>query len=320
MFVQKLSNRLLRMAAVCLGAGMIWVSPGNVYAAEAPFPIAWQQGEADGAEAQRMKYLPWASSWYDYPWNRGTETGNTVGLAGCSLFSVINGVYYHTGQFIEPKILADFALEEGYRTPGVSGVLVEFFPAFSEAFGEEYGVEFVGDTKEAEEVLAHVRSGGTSSSNVYGHWITIADYDEENDLYLILDSAIHCQRCANIEWTDKENGIAWLTPEELLEEGKSGYYGIDQRHSALFVFEEHTFAAEPGDANGNGVVNISDATAVLTYYAQSAAALDPDVLHLHPEQNAVCLEAADMDGNGALDISDATAILELYAKRAAGLA
>lgn len=43
-----------------------------------PSPIAWQQGEGSGAEEQRLAYLPEVDNWCDYPWNRGTETGNTV--------------------------------------------------------------------------------------------------------------------------------------------------------------------------------------------------------------------------------------------------
>ncbi|MBQ8513973.1 MAG: hypothetical protein IJ496_01065 [Ruminococcus sp.] len=64
-----------------------------------------------------------------------------------------------------------------------------------------------------------------------------------------------------------------------------------------------------GDLDGNGVVEISDATAVLTYYAQNAASLDPEIN----------MDAADIDRNGIIEIKDATCILTYYAQYAAGL-
>lgn len=64
-----------------------------------------------------------------------------------------------------------------------------------------------------------------------------------------------------------------------------------------------------GDPDGNGIVEISDATAVLTYYAQNAASLDP----------VINMNTADIDGNGIIEISDATYILTYYAQYAAGL-
>ena len=281
-----------------------------------PFPIAWQQRDDAGAENQRLSYIPELENWCYYPWNRGTETNNTVGLAGCSLFSVINNVYYHTGNVPDPRVLADFAIREGYRTAGVSGVKAEFFYGFVTEFGAQYGMQYAGSTRSAEEVLAHVRNGGSSSSNVYGHWINIADYDEENDLYLILDSCHTCPRGNNITWTDKENGVAWLTPGELLEKGKSGYYGIDERYSVLYTFD-YTFTALQSDANADGVVDTKDAQAVLVNYAFASAGIQPPSFHAHPKQNELCEIAADANGDGAVNTEDAEYILDIYAKTAA---
>ena len=282
---------------------------------DTPYPIAWQQGEKSGAELQRSAYIPETESWCHYPWNRGTETGNTVGKAGCSLFSVINGVYYRTGNFISPVFLADYTLEKGYRTEGYSGVKVEFFEEFALEYGDEYGMTYAGNTDSAEETLAHVRAGGVSSSNIYGHWVTIADYDAENDLYLMLDSSQLSTRCDNIEWTDRQNGVAWLSADTFLEEGKSGYFGIDGRYSALYNFD-YTFSAEHCDADGSGSVDLGDSSAVLGFYAKGSAGYENPKLHPHPIQNDVCIEAADADSNSVIDIDDAKEILSKYAETA----
>lgn len=282
-----------------------------------PFPIAFQQDEQSGAEVQRMSFLPEFPNWCDYPWNRGTETGNTVGKAACSLFSVINNVYYNTGVVIDPTVVAQYALDNGYRTPGYDGVILNFFPAFAKDFGGEFGMTFCGGTSSAQTVLSHVRSGGSASTNIYGHWITIADYDEENDLYLIFDSSQTNARCENITWTDRENGIAWLSPDILLATGAYRTYGINGRYSALYSFD-YTFTSEMGDADGNGSIGIGDATSVLTHYAFESAGMEPPPYHAHPTRNELCRTAADINGDSVINIDDATAILEIYAENASG--
>ncbi len=68
-----------------------------------------------------------------------------------------------------------------------------------------------------------------------------------------------------------------------------------------------------GDVDGNGIVDISDATAAMTMYARNAAGLSVD------EYTEDQKQAADVDKDGDIDISDATAILTYYAQNAAGL-
>lgn len=306
-------TKKLTAAVLTIAASVSMISiPAGALSPDTPFPIAWQQGERSGAERQRTAYINDAESWCHYPWNRGTETGNTVGKAGCSLLSVVNGVFYHTGRFVSPVMLADYTLENGYRVVGEDGVVEDFFEAFVIDFGEEYGMSYEGYTKSAEETLSHVREGGAASSNIYGHWVSIADYDEENDLYLLLDSSQLSTRCDNLEWTDRLNGVTWLPAETFLEAGKSGYYGIEGRYSALFSFD-YTFTAELLDADGSGDIGLDDASAVLSYYAKTAAGFEDVKLHPHPTQNKVCVLAADADKNGVINIDDASRILTRYA-------
>lgn len=301
-----------------LSSAMFMPMEANAVSIDTPFPIAFQQNEESGAEIQREAYLPELDNWCDYPWNRGSETGNTVGKAACSLFSVINNIYYHTGEIADPTELAQYALDKGYRRAGVEGVAIDFFYGFIKDHGAEYGMSFVSGTTSSSKVLEHVRNGGAASSNIYGHWIAIADYDAENDLYLILDSAQACNRCKNITWTDRENGIAWLTYEELAANAKNGYYGVNNMYSALYNFD-YTFTGEYGDANGDGKVGIDDATTVLTQYSYAAAELEPLSYHPHPLKNELCEMLADYDGDGVITLDDATNILSCYARRAAGV-
>ncbi|MBQ8687674.1 MAG: hypothetical protein IJ512_03870, partial [Ruminococcus sp.] len=63
-----------------------------------------------------------------------------------------------------------------------------------------------------------------------------------------------------------------------------------------------------GDADKSGAVDLSDASEVLSVYANLAAGISV-------EENA----AADVDQNGAVDLADASLILSYYAQNAAGL-
>lgn len=72
-------------------------------------------------------------------------------------------------------------------------------------------------------------------------------------------------------------------------------------------------AAATGDVDGNGIIEISDATAALTIYARTAVSLPLDEF---TEKQRM---AADADKDGMVTIFDATAILTYYAQYAAGL-
>ena len=146
-----------------------------------PSPIAWQQSEGSGAEEQRLAYLPEVDNWCDYPWNRGTETGNTVGQAGCSLLSIVNAVYYRTGSFLHPAKLAQFALDNGYRIPGVDGAAMGFFPAVAQA------AEVV-DKKDGK-LDAEVEQGGKNFSGGQKQRLTIARALVKQPEILIMDDS-----------------------------------------------------------------------------------------------------------------------------------
>lgn len=68
------------------------------------------------------------------------------------------------------------------------------------------------------------------------------------------------------------------------------------------------------DVNQDGVVDLSDATLVLTLYAQKGAGLESTV----PLQQSANIDA-DVNGDGVVDISDATSVLTQYARNGAGL-
>ena len=73
-----------------------------------------------------------------------------------------------------------------------------------------------------------------------------------------------------------------------------------------------------GDVDGNGIVDVSDAVAVLTYYAKRAAGLEP-IFGETPEENEAIFALADVDQDGIITVQDAVYILTYYAQRACGM-
>ena len=73
-----------------------------------------------------------------------------------------------------------------------------------------------------------------------------------------------------------------------------------------------------GDVDGNGIVDVSDAVAVLTYYAKRAAGLE-SIFSETPEENEAIFALADVDQDGMITVQDAVYILTYYAQKASGM-
>ncbi len=86
-------------------------------------------------------------------------------------------------------------------------------------------------------------------------------------------------------------------------------YGYWDVYVFYVTVADQSAGAEKGDINQDGTVGIDDATAVLDYYAKTAAGID----------TAAITSNADIDGDGNITMSDATYILTYYAMTSAGL-
>ena len=73
-----------------------------------------------------------------------------------------------------------------------------------------------------------------------------------------------------------------------------------------------------GDVDRNGIVDVSDAVAVLTYYAKRAAGLEV-IFGETPEENEAIFALADVDQDGIITVQDAVYILTYYAQKACGM-
>jgi hypothetical protein len=79
--------------------------------------------------------------------------------------------------------------------------------------------------------------------------------------------------------------------------------------------ETSTEAQTTYDLNADGIVDVADASTILSIYASSAVASDASAVPILQSSNI----DADINGDGVVDIADATEILTYYAQTAAGL-
>lgn len=127
------------------------------------------------------------------------------------------------------------------------------------------------------------------------------------------------------------------TPEILFEDryDSSDYYGVYRGYVSpwyngeMLDVESLIYIGVKGDADLNGIVEISDATNVLTYYAMYGASLEPRLIdneNEHYEYLAFFLADVNTESKaganseaGLLEIDDATNILTYYAMYGASL-
>ena len=132
-----------------------------------------------------LQYDPdWGSEEYG---NVNGDYGGRMAAAGCGVVAIVNMVYALNGQFIDPMVLADFAVKNEYRVIG-SGTDDEIYQAVAEEFGDAYDFQFIKRCYNVFQMKAYLEKGCVAISYVPGHYVTIADYDKETEEFLVLDS------------------------------------------------------------------------------------------------------------------------------------
>lgn len=101
---------------------------------------------------------------------------------------------------------------------------------------------------------------------------------------------------------------------------KSGCKVTDEKEEttkdSIYICSQYleiSYTVTAGDVNGDCILDLSDATAVLGYYANKASGITDSSFTQEQEK------AADINADGVIDIADATQILTIYAKNAAGI-
>ena len=141
----------------------------------------------DGINSFRQGDMRWGTHPYGYA-NAAATIPATISSSGCGLLSLVNAVYYMTGNFIEPVKLADWAWAHGFRMNG-AGTVHSLYQAYAHAYGSAYGFRFAGTASSLISIRQFLAGNGTAIISTDHHLMCVADYDSRKNRYLLLDSA-----------------------------------------------------------------------------------------------------------------------------------
>lgn len=127
----------------------------------------------------------WASTHYGRGKNEDPSTNNYC-TSACGIFSTMNAIYSLTGHYVNPDILADYAVEKYFRIEGY-GTDSGFFKAAARKFGYKYGFQYDGSGESLKQLKDKLNKGDTVIAYVPGHYVAIVDYDKKKNKFLILD-------------------------------------------------------------------------------------------------------------------------------------
>ena len=180
-------------------------------AAEASVPENDETGLMPGRTAAAFQQTD--ARWKDVPYGYGDKrgrdraclgTGGTHGLgSGCGILAFVNAVYHLNRQFIEPSMLAEYAVAHHFRADGV-GTLEGLVKSFCDREGEAYGIIFLRKASKLSRIRDDLAAGAVAVAHLKGHYVAVVDYDSATGLYLVLDSA------AAEERETLPDGIRWM--------------------------------------------------------------------------------------------------------------
>lgn len=130
----------------------------------------------------------------DSTWSFLSYRNSYIRDSGCGILSIVNAVYNCTGQFIQPKNVADWAYGAKYFNQASQGGGIcnnAVFKKAAEQFGASYGFKFVnsGTSLSSSTLKTHLANGGTAIVHVPGHYMCLAGYDVSSGKFLVFDSA-----------------------------------------------------------------------------------------------------------------------------------
>ena len=113
--------------------------------------------------------------------------------------------------------------------------------------------------------------------------------------------------------------IRTLLEKDIVPDASVSYMMTELALAGKPVLKEvpNYYLAANSDLDGDGIVGVSDAVELLTYYARKAANLPASFSHFDDQEAA--LQLADVNQDGKVDAADAVEILTYYAGKAAGM-
>lgn len=132
-------------------------------------------------------FMQFDPAWARKDYGNVSDYSGKMAAAGCGVVAITNAVYALNGQFVDPMLFADYAVQKHYRIIG-SGTQDGIFKAAAKEFGNAYDFSFIKTSYSTSEVREYLKKGCVAISHVPGHYVTIADFNEKTKKYLVLDS------------------------------------------------------------------------------------------------------------------------------------
>lgn len=132
-------------------------------------------------------FMQFDPAWARKDYGNVSDYSGKMAAAGCGVVAITNAVYVLNGQFVDPMLFADYAVQKHYRIIG-SGTQDGIFKAAAKKFGNAYGFSFIKTSYSTSEVREYLKKGCVAISHVPGHYVTVADFNEKTKKYLVLDS------------------------------------------------------------------------------------------------------------------------------------
>ena len=81
-------------------------------------------------------------AWARKDYGNVSDYSGKMAAAGCGVVAITNAVYALNGQFVDPMLFADYAVEKHYRIIG-AGTHDGIFKAAAKKFGDTYGFTYI---------------------------------------------------------------------------------------------------------------------------------------------------------------------------------
>ena len=132
-------------------------------------------------------FMQFDPAWARKDYGNVSDYSGKMAAAGCGVVAITNAVYALNGQFVDPMLFADYAVEKHYRIIG-AGTHDGIFKAAAKKFGDTYGFAYIKTTYSTSEGREYLKKGCVAISHVPGHYVTVADFNPKTKKYLVLDS------------------------------------------------------------------------------------------------------------------------------------
>lgn len=144
--------------------------------------------------AEGRLYNQYEEKWQNVIFTRYALSQNSMYISGCGIFSFCNAIYALNGNAIDAVNIAAWAVDNGSYQPGNGGMYyLSFYSKVESGYGELFNFridgQYYGRVTDAR-LINHLKNGGVAAIHVYGHLMAVTGYNETDNTYHVIESAV----------------------------------------------------------------------------------------------------------------------------------